>query len=144
MRRATASTLGVLVLGALLVAVLVFGVGSGGQAASDVVDGGNVGDGGDVYDESAVGDADDGEEPSLVSVGDAEVWPYVVPVPSNWNANPAFSSLMIRLASKYQKFSTPDAYVADEGWTAERYQLHRGTYFGSRHHLRAYGVQNGE
>ncbi|WP_435175375.1 hypothetical protein [Halorussus sp. AFM4] len=35
-------------------------------------------------------------------------------------------------------------YVADRGWTAERYQLHRGTYFGSRDHLRAYGVRDGD
>lgn len=34
-------------------------------------------------------------------------------------------------------------YVADDGWLEERYQLHRGEYFGSRHHVRAYGPSNG-
>jgi len=184
MRRATASTLAVLVLGALLVAVLVFGVGSGGQAASDVGDGGNVGDGGDVYDESAVGDADDGEEPSLVSVGDAEVWPYVAPAPSFDRRASSINVVVAADPDRIRRYllreeawnrsngtgvaeavegpeadapldtevvpwrdapgGTRYAYVADEGWTAEQYQLHRGTYFGSRHHLRAYGVQDGE
>ncbi|NHN59570.1 MULTISPECIES: hypothetical protein [Halorussus] len=35
-------------------------------------------------------------------------------------------------------------YVADRGWTTERYQLHRGTYFGARDHLRAYGPRSGD
>lgn len=34
-------------------------------------------------------------------------------------------------------------YVAGRGWFGERYQLHRGTYFGSRYHLRAYGSPDG-
>ncbi|NEU56070.1 hypothetical protein [Halorussus sp. MSC15.2] len=34
-------------------------------------------------------------------------------------------------------------YVADRGWVTERYQLHRGEYFGARHHLRAYGPRDG-
>ncbi|WP_115864596.1 hypothetical protein [Halorussus litoreus] len=35
-------------------------------------------------------------------------------------------------------------YVDGEGWLAERYQLHRGSYFGARYHLRAYGPPNGD
>ena len=34
-------------------------------------------------------------------------------------------------------------YVTDRGWITERYQLHRGTYFGARDHLRAYGPRDG-
>ncbi|WP_137285091.1 hypothetical protein [Halorussus salinisoli] len=36
------------------------------------------------------------------------------------------------------------AYVADRGWVSERYQLHHGSYFGARDHLRAYGPPDGD
>jgi hypothetical protein len=209
MRRTTVSALAVVILGVLAFVAVGLAVGPDGPAA---IDAGSAGD---------AADPDDGPpSPSLVTVGDAELWPYVAPSRSfdrrassinvvvgagpdrvrrhllreeAWNRTEETDEVVVgegvngsatdetsededgestdgtqgEVTDGNQSEATGEpeldaplddevvpwrdapggtryAYAADEGWTAEAYQLHRGTYFGSRYHLRAYGIRDGE
>ena len=127
---------------------------------------------------------DDDASPTLVTVGDAQVWPYVA---SERSFDRPASSLNVvveedpvsvrRYLAREREWNrsndewsdgwsdetsdpavldsetvpwrdapgaTRYAYVASDGWVTERYQLHRGDYFGSRYHVRAYGPRDGD
>lgn len=61
--------------------------------------------------------------------------------------NASAENMSQRLSLSEAKGSTRYTYFVDDGqdqWAAESYQLHSGTYFGSRMHIRAYEDPDGE